>query len=50
MPPDVVAAKTIRAIRKRKHEIILTHGGRFLVWIDRLVPGIANRIMARYGN
>ena len=50
MPPDVVAAKTIRAIRKRKHEIILTHGGRFLVWLDRLVPGVANRIMARYGN
>ena len=50
MPPEVVAAKTIRAIRKRKHEIILTHGGRFLVWLDRLVPGVANRIMARYGN
>ena len=50
MPPDVVAAKTIRAICKRKHEIILTHGGRFLVWLDRLVPGVANRIMARYGN
>ena len=50
MPPDVVATKTIRAITKRKHEIILTHGGRFLVWLDRLVPGIANRIMARYGN
>ena len=50
MPPDVVAAKTIRAIRKRKHEIIMTHGGRFLVWLDRLVPGVANRIMARYGN
>ena len=50
MPPDVVAAKTIRAIRKRKHEIIMTHGGRFLVWLDRLVPDVANRIMARYGN
>ena len=50
MPPDVVAAKTIRAIRKRKYEIILTHGGRFIVWLDRLLPGIANRIMARYGN
>jgi len=50
MPPEVVAAKTIRAITKRKHEIILTHGGRFLVWLDRLVPGVANRIMARYGN
>lgn len=49
MPPATVAAKTIRAIRKGKHEIILTHGGRFIVWLDRLVPGIANRIMARFG-
>lgn len=49
MSPELVAAKTIRAIKKRKHEIILTHGGRFLVWMDRLIPGIANRVMARYG-
>jgi short-subunit dehydrogenase len=49
MPPEKVAAKTIRAIKKRKHEIILTHGGRFLVWMDRLIPGIADRVMARYG-
>jgi short-subunit dehydrogenase len=50
MPPNLVAAKTIKAMKKRKHEIILTHGGRFLVWLDRLVPAVANRIMARYGN
>lgn len=50
MPPEAVAAKTINAIRKGKHEIILTHGGRFLVWIDRIVPGIANRILAKFGN
>ena len=49
MPPEIVAAKTICAIRKGKHEIILTHGGRFLVWMDRIIPGIANRIMARFG-
>ena len=49
MPPEKVAAKTIRAIQKRKHEIILTHGGRFLVWLDRLMPGIADRLLARYG-
>lgn len=49
MPPEIVAAKTIRAIKKGKHEIILTHGGRFIVWLDRLVPGIANRMMARFG-
>lgn len=50
MSPDVVAAKTISAIRKGKHEIILTHGGRVLVWIDRIFPGVANRILAKFGN
>ena len=49
MPPATVASKTIRAMKKGKHEIILTHGGRLIVWMDRLIPGIANRIMARYG-
>jgi short-subunit dehydrogenase len=50
MSPEIVAAKTIRAIRKGRHEIILTHGGRLLVWIDRLIPGLANRLMAKFGN
>jgi len=49
MPPEKVAAKTIRAIQKRRHEIILTFGGRILVWLDRLIPGIANRIIAKFG-
>jgi short-subunit dehydrogenase len=46
MSPELVAAKTVKAIRKNRHEIILTHGGRLLVWADRLLPGIANRILA----
>jgi hypothetical protein len=50
MPPAVVAEKTIRAIRKGRHEIILTFGGRMLVWLDRMVPTLANRILARFGN
>ncbi len=49
MSPEVVAAKTIRAMRKRRHEIILTFGGRILVWLDRIIPGLANRIMAKFG-
>ena len=49
MSPEIVAAKTIRAIRKRRHEIILTFGGRILVWLDRLIPGLANRLMAKFG-
>ncbi len=49
MSPEIVASKTIRAIRKRRHEIILTFGGRILVWLDRLIPGLANRLMAKFG-
>jgi short-subunit dehydrogenase len=49
MLPEIVAAKTIRAMRKRRHEIILTFGGRILVWLDRLIPGLANRLMAKFG-
>ena len=49
MPPEVVAKKTIRAIRKGRHEIILSTGGRLIVWLDRLIPPFANRIVARFG-
>ena len=49
MSPELVATKTIRAMRKRRHEIILTFGGRIIVWLDRIIPGIANRLVARFG-
>lgn len=49
MPPAIVATKTIRAMEKRRHEIILTFGGRILVWLDRMIPGLANRLMAKFG-
>ena len=49
MSPDVVAQKTLKAMRKRRHEIILTFGGRILVWLDRMIPGLANRMMAKFG-
>lgn len=50
MAPEAVAQKTIRAIQRGNQEIILSHSGRMLVWIDRLVPALANRLMARFGN
>ncbi|MBC8354044.1 MAG: SDR family NAD(P)-dependent oxidoreductase [Planctomycetes bacterium] len=48
MSPHVVARKTVRAIRRGKHEIILTAGGRALVWFDRLCPPLMNRVLARF--
>ena len=49
MSADQVAQKTIAAMERRKHEIVLTWGGKLLVWLDRLLPGLANRMVARYG-
>ncbi len=48
MPPDVVARKTIRAIERGKSEIILSAGGKALVWLDRICPPLANLLMRRF--
>lgn len=45
---ESVARHTIRAIRRGRDEIILTPGGKLLVWLDRLCPTLANRLIARY--
>jgi short-subunit dehydrogenase len=45
--PQRVSRSTIRAIRCGKHEVILSLGGKLLVWFDRLFPTLANRILAR---
>lgn len=47
--PAKVAQKTIKAIKRGKHEIILTFSGRSLVWLDRLLPSLANKIVSRFG-
>ncbi len=46
MSVEKVARATIRAIRSRKHEIILSLGGRALVWLDRLFPTLANKLLS----
>jgi short-subunit dehydrogenase len=45
--PAVVARKTIAAMKRGAHEIILSPGGKLLVWLDRLLPEVANRLVAR---
>lgn len=49
MPAGTVARKTVRAMRRGKHEIVLSAGGKFLVWIDRAWPTLADWLVARYG-
>jgi short-subunit dehydrogenase len=49
MSAERVARQTLRAIRQGRHEIILSTGGKLLVWLDRLSPPLVNRLVARFG-
>jgi short-subunit dehydrogenase len=49
MSPRSVARKAVKAMRRGRQEIILTPGGKALVWADRLCPPIVNRLVARLG-
>jgi len=46
--PDQVARHAVNAIRRGKDEVILTLGGKALVWLDRLCPPLANWVIARF--
>jgi len=48
--PQYVARHTIKAMQRDRHEIILTASGKALVWLDRICPGLADRIVARFAN
>ena len=41
--------KRCEPIRRGRQEIILTPGGKLLVWMDRLCPPVVNRLVARFG-
>jgi short-subunit dehydrogenase len=47
--PAYVARATIRAMQAGRHEVILSTGGRLLVWLDRLCPPLADRLVAWWG-
>jgi short-subunit dehydrogenase len=46
---ELVARRIVRAIAKGKHEIIPSGSGRFLVWLNRLSPRLADAMVARFG-
>ena len=45
--PQRVAQHTVRAIVHRKREVILSGGGKLLVYADRLLPGLIHKILKR---
>ncbi|OHB70928.1 MAG: hypothetical protein A2V70_19515 [Planctomycetes bacterium RBG_13_63_9] len=48
VPAAWVARKTVRAIRRGRHEIVPYRWAKMLDWLNRLSPGLVDRLMARY--
>ncbi|MCU0962636.1 MAG: SDR family NAD(P)-dependent oxidoreductase [Pirellulaceae bacterium] len=49
MPADRVAAQVLAAMRRGRREIVLSGGGRLLVWLQRLAPTLLSRLLVRWG-
>lgn len=48
MTPRAVARRTVAAMAAGRHEIILSTGGKMLVWLDRLCPALAHWFVTRW--
>jgi len=46
--PEPVARAAVKAIARGSHEIILTIGGKGMVWFDRLFPTFTNYLVRKY--
>ncbi|TWT29951.1 SDR family NAD(P)-dependent oxidoreductase [Blastopirellula retiformator] len=49
MTSAAVARAAIKAVQTGKHEVILSLGGKGLVWLDRLAPTLSDWLVARFG-
>ena len=49
VPPERVARATVRAIQRRRREIIPSWRGGLLVALNRLCPRLVDKMMARFG-
>lgn len=49
MSSDAVARQIVRAMCSGRREIILSAAGKFLVWLDRLSPPLADWLVGRFG-
>ncbi len=47
--PETVARRTARAMERGRHEVLINWRGMTLVWLNRLLPGLVDRILARLG-
>jgi short-subunit dehydrogenase len=49
MTPQQVAKRAVRMLQRGEREVVLSWGGKMLVWLDRLLPGTLSRLLARWG-
>jgi len=49
MAPEAVAARVVSGMRRGQHEIVLSWGGKLLVWLDRCWPWLADQLVAKFG-
>ncbi len=47
MPADAVARRVVKAIRRGRHEIVISASGKLLVWANRLMPRVLDFALAR---
>jgi NAD(P)-dependent dehydrogenase (short-subunit alcohol dehydrogenase family) len=45
MQPDEVARRIVRAVRRRRRDLVLTAEGRAAVWLNRFFPGWTDRLV-----
>lgn len=48
MTSEAVAQRIVRGIRRGQRQLIISLGGKSLVWASRLFPGIVDRVIARF--
>ncbi len=47
MTAEDAASAILRAAAHRKREVVLTRGGNFMVWLNKLAPHLADRVAAK---
>jgi short-subunit dehydrogenase len=48
MSAEEVATRIIVAVEKRKRDLVLTFTGKFTVWLNRLLPGLSDKLVYRH--
>lgn len=43
-----VAKQVLKALRRRKRDLVLSPGGKALVWLSRLAPSLTDRLLLRF--